>query len=80
MCDDPVSAEGQEASQSAVDSFESILDNACSRLMDRKARHSLRRIRELEEILERTERELDEMLLWGGRTRPASPVLPRNLK
>jgi hypothetical protein len=51
-------------------SFEAVLDNACSRLWDRKVRYSLRRIQELQEILEKTERELDEMLL---RKMPAAP-------
>jgi hypothetical protein len=73
-----MSAEEQEdVSRSASDSFESMLDDACSRLMDRKVRYSLRRIRELDEILEKTERELDEILLWEGRPGSGSPVLPK---
>jgi hypothetical protein len=47
------------------DSFESLLDSTCSRLWDRKLRYSLRRIRELAEILDRTDRELEELLLCG---------------
>jgi hypothetical protein len=47
------------------DSFEAMVDDACSRLWDRKVRYSLRRIRELGEILEGIERELDELLLQG---------------
>jgi hypothetical protein len=54
------------------DSFEAVVDRACSRLWDRKVRYSLRRIRELQEILEKTERELDEILLHGT---PAAPRL-----
>jgi hypothetical protein len=52
------------------DSFEAMVDNACSRLWDRKVRYSLRRIRELEEILEGIERELDELLLQGDSGEP----------
>ncbi|MDR3248934.1 MAG: hypothetical protein LBT39_09135 [Treponema sp.] len=43
-------------------SFDSVLDDACSRLWDRKVRYTLRRIRELEETLDKTARELDELL------------------
>ncbi|MDR1972587.1 MAG: hypothetical protein LBQ46_11785 [Treponema sp.] len=53
-----------------LDSFESILDSACSRLWDRKLRYSLRRIQELSEILDKTERELDEMLFRGKASPP----------
>ncbi|MDR1445083.1 MAG: hypothetical protein LBI94_09425 [Treponema sp.] len=60
-----------------ADSFESILDNACSRLFERKVRYSLRRIQELEEILEKTERDLDEILLWERRPLPRNPVPSR---
>jgi hypothetical protein len=78
MRDDPMSTEEQEdVSQTVPESFESVLDNACSRLMDRKARYSLRRIQELEAILEKTEQELDEILLWENRTDSGSPVLPK---
>jgi hypothetical protein len=51
-------------------SFEAVLDNACSRLWDRKVRYSLRRIQELQDILEKTERELDEMLLRRASVAP----------
>jgi hypothetical protein len=51
---------------SDTSSFSSVLDDACSRLWDRKVRYSLRRIGELDEILEKTERELDEILLHRG--------------
>jgi hypothetical protein len=42
-------------------SFESVLDDTFSRLWDRKVRYSLRRIAELDRILERMERELDDI-------------------
>jgi hypothetical protein len=77
---DPMDVEEQEdVSRAASDSFESVLDRACSRLLDRRARYSLRRIGELEEILEKTERELDELLLWEDRTGsgPREPFLPK---
>jgi hypothetical protein len=69
--------EQENVSRSSADSFEAVLDNACSRLLDRKIRYSLRRIGELEEILEKTERELDELLLWAGRAGSGSAVLPK---
>ena len=69
--------DAEEQEDVSVDSFESVLDNACSRLLDRKIRYSLRRIGELEEILEKTERELDELLLWEDRAGSGSPVLPK---
>jgi repressor of nif and glnA expression len=43
-------------------SFASVLDDACIKLWDRKVRYTLRRIDELGEILEKTERELDDLL------------------
>jgi hypothetical protein len=42
-------------------SFDSVLDDVCSRLWERKVRYSLRRIGELDGILEKMERELDEI-------------------
>ncbi|MDR0401135.1 MAG: hypothetical protein LBH51_09370 [Treponema sp.] len=48
-----------------ADSFESLLDQVCSRLWDRKLRYSLRRIRELAEILDGADRELEGILLHG---------------
>jgi hypothetical protein len=47
------------------DSFEALLDRTCSRLWDRKLRYSLKRIRELAEVLDRMDRELEELLLWS---------------
>jgi hypothetical protein len=57
-------------------SFDSVLDNACSRLWDRKVRYTLRRIRELDELLEKTERELDGLLFHAAEGLAASrPVV-----
>jgi hypothetical protein len=55
------------------DSFEALLDSTCSRLWERKLRYSLRRIHELAEILDRTDRELDDLLLCGKSA--AGPVV-----
>ncbi|GHV44411.1 hypothetical protein AGMMS49546_28320 [Spirochaetia bacterium] len=43
-------------------SFEAVLDDTCDRLWDRKARYSIRRIREMDAALLALEQELDEML------------------
>jgi hypothetical protein len=56
---------GEDAGPPEQDSFEALLDSTCSRLWERKLRYSLRRIRELAEILDRTDRELEELLLCG---------------
>ncbi|MDR1250931.1 MAG: hypothetical protein LBK62_02075 [Treponema sp.] len=42
--------------------FSAVVDRACDRLMDRQARYSIQRIREMEENLAGLERELDELL------------------
>jgi hypothetical protein len=42
--------------------FETLLDNTCSRLRDLQARHSLRRLGELETILNNLETELDALI------------------
>jgi hypothetical protein len=47
-------------------SFATVLDDACTKLWDRKVRYTLRRIDELGEILEKTERELDDLLRGRG--------------
>ncbi|MDR1575888.1 MAG: hypothetical protein LBS37_07785 [Treponema sp.] len=47
---------------SETDSFISVVDRACERLMDRQARYSLQKIHEMEEYLAGLERELDELL------------------
>jgi hypothetical protein len=44
-----------------ADSFEALLDSTCSRLWDRKLRHSLRRIEELAGILDRADQELESL-------------------
>ena len=49
-----------------VPTFDSILDRTCECLMDRQAKYSIARIRELEERLCRMEAELDEFLNVGG--------------
>jgi hypothetical protein len=58
-----MSAGESTAAPREPDSFESLLDSTCSRLWDRKVRYVLRRIRELSETLDRTDRELEELLL-----------------
>jgi len=55
-------AEGKSFSAREVFTFDSILDKACERLLDRQAEYSIRRIRELEERLCSLEDELDEFL------------------
>jgi len=42
--------------------FDSILDEACERLLDRQVKYSIQRIYELEKRLETLERELDEFM------------------
>ncbi|MDR1898533.1 MAG: hypothetical protein LBQ55_00830 [Treponema sp.] len=44
-------------------SFEAVLDDAFDRLWDRKVRHSIRRIGELETVLIEMEEDLDRFLL-----------------
>jgi hypothetical protein len=58
------------------ESFESLLDSTCSRLWERKLRYSLRRIRELAEILDTTDRELEDLQLWGKASAPGIPGPP----
>jgi hypothetical protein len=65
MYNGSMSAGENAVSPPDCDSFEALLDNTCSRLWDRKLRYSLRRIRELADILDRTDRELEELLLCG---------------
>jgi hypothetical protein len=43
-------------------SFEAILDETCGRLWDKKIRHSMRRIRLLEDALNTLEDELDALI------------------
>jgi hypothetical protein len=43
-------------------SFKEVVDDTCNRLWDRKVQFSIRRIRELEDILKTLELELDMMI------------------
>jgi hypothetical protein len=46
-------------------SFETVLDQTCDRLWDRKVQYSIRRLREMEGHLSVLEQELDALiLLW----------------
>jgi hypothetical protein len=60
-----MSAGEDTMTQPDQDSFESLLDSTCSRLWERKLRYSLKRIGELTEILDKADRELEELLLCG---------------
>ena len=42
--------------------FDSILDQACERLLDRQVKYSIQRIYEMEKRLDILERELDEFM------------------
>jgi len=48
-------------------SFCEVVDSACEKLMERQIKHSIRRIREMDERLCLIERELDEFLLKKDR-------------
>jgi hypothetical protein len=53
------------AALSASPAFETVLDQTCDRLWDRKVEYSIRHIREMEERLALLEQELDALaLLW----------------
>jgi hypothetical protein len=52
-------------------SFEAVLDDAFERLRERRVRHSIRRIGELETILLELETELDCFLLGWDKGDPA---------
>ena len=43
-------------------SFDLLLNTACERLQEKQIQHSIRRIREMEEELDRLEKELNEFL------------------
>lgn len=47
--------------------FEAVLDASCERLMERQVEYSIRRIQEMESLLEGLERELDAFLIQKGR-------------
>jgi hypothetical protein len=53
---------GEDTAPPESDSFESLLDKACSRLWDRKLRYTLKRIGELDGVLDKLDQELEEML------------------
>jgi hypothetical protein len=57
---------GEDTVLGGADSFEALLDTACSRLWDRKLRYTLRRLGELDGILDTLDRELEAM---GSRER-----------
>ncbi|MDR0323864.1 MAG: hypothetical protein LBI12_05400 [Treponema sp.] len=42
--------------------FSDVLDEACEKLMDQQIKYSIRRIQEMENILECLEKELDDFL------------------
>jgi hypothetical protein len=43
-------------------SFEEVLDQTCDRLWDKKVQYSMRRIQEMEDYLDKLERELDALV------------------
>jgi hypothetical protein len=47
---------------SGTSSFKEVVDHTCNRLWDRKVQFSIRRIRELEDMLKTLELELDMMI------------------
>jgi hypothetical protein len=49
--------------------FEEVLDQTCDRLWDKKVRYSMRRIQEMEDYLDKLERELDALVLQRDRNR-----------
>jgi hypothetical protein len=48
-------------------SFETVLDQTCELLWDRKIQHSIRRIRDMEQRLSELERDLDALTLLEDR-------------
>jgi len=53
-------------SDSKEPSFETVLDTACEQLQERHIQNSIRRIRELEQTLDRLEKELEEFIGQGN--------------
>ena len=47
--------------------FSDVVDKACEKLMDRQAKHSIRRIQEMEDCLAGLEKELDDFLRMKDR-------------
>ncbi|MDR0399442.1 MAG: hypothetical protein LBH51_00690 [Treponema sp.] len=56
---------GKDATAVSDLSFETMLDDVCDRLWDRKVNYSLRRIQEMDALLAALERELDALILQG---------------
>ena len=53
---------GQKVDPVSTLAFDTLLDEACERLMDRQVKYSIQRIHELEKRLGSLERELDEFI------------------
>jgi hypothetical protein len=53
---------GGKASSATDFSFDSMLDEACERLLDRQLKYSIQRIHEMEKRLGSLEHELDEFI------------------
>jgi hypothetical protein len=53
---------GEAAILSNNSSFKDVVDETCERLWDKKIQYSIRRIHELEDMLEKMEEELDLMI------------------
>jgi len=53
---------GEKAALGSDITFDSILDEACERLLDRQVKYAIQRIYEMERRLGSLERELDEFL------------------
>ncbi|MDR0386459.1 MAG: hypothetical protein LBH57_00345 [Treponema sp.] len=60
---------GKDAAAVSNLSFETMLDDVCGQLWDRKVNYSLRRIREMDALLAALEQELDALILQG-KSRP----------
>jgi hypothetical protein len=59
-------------------SFETMLDQVCDRLWDRKVSYSLRRIQEMDAALAVLEGELDELILRGVPSRRSGGEVSRD--
>jgi hypothetical protein len=58
------------ATVSETQSFETMLDDICDRLWDRKVRYSIRRLQEMDALLAGLEQELEELIRLQGRFGP----------
>ena len=47
-------------------SFETVLDSACERLREKHVQYSIRRLKEMDEELEKLEKELDDFICSGA--------------